>query len=204
MEVAVENRVNRRLPIGAEPVSGGTHFRVWAPRRKSVEVVLEGNGPNPPSPFPAGEGGPDESGSPPSSGEGLGERAVPLTPESDGYFSGFLPGVGAGARYRYRLDGGPSFPDPASRRQPAGPHGPSEVVDPSTFAWTDAGWPGTRLAGLVISELHVGTFTPAGTFAAAADRLPLLVDLGVTTSRITPSPTAWARSTRRRRSSGEP
>ena len=147
----------RRLPVGAEVARGGTHFRVWAPIRSRVEVLVEG--------------GP----------------ALDLNPEGGGYFSGFGDGVGAGARYRFRLDGGPGlFPDPASRFQPDGPHGPSEVVDPTTFAWTDRDWPGVPDTGQVLYELHVGTFTPEGTWAAAAARLPELADLGITAVEVMP------------------
>src|SRR5262249_48085116 len=100
----------RRLPVGAEPVAGGVHFRVWAPRARSVEVVLE-------------------------SGE-----ASALSSEVGGYHAGLFPKACAGSRYRYRLDGDKAYPDPASRYQPEGPHGPSEVVDPSLFQWSDASW----------------------------------------------------------------
>ena len=163
----------RPLPIGAESQpAGGVHFRVWAPRRRQVAVVIEG----PPPPFPTVEGGP----------EGLGLAEHPLTPEPDGYFSGFVPTAGPGTRYRYRLDDGPTLPDPASRWQPDGPHGASVVVDPAAFVWTDSGWEGLRLPGQVIYELHLGTFTPEGTWAAAADRLPDLVELGVTAVEIMP------------------
>ena len=71
-----------------------------------------------------------------------GGAAVPLVAEPEGWFSGLVRGLGHGARYRFRLDGGEPLPDPASRFQPEGPHGPSEVVDPSRFAWTDGGWRG--------------------------------------------------------------
>jgi maltooligosyltrehalose trehalohydrolase len=135
----------RRLPIGAEIVEGGTHFRVWAPARRSVDVVV------------------DE------------QRAVPLRAEDGGYFAGTLEGVGPGARYRFRLDGGEDlYPDPASRFQPRGPHGPSQVVDPSRFAWSDGDWRGLELRGQVIYEMHVGTFTREGTWAAAAAELDRL------------------------------
>ena len=99
--------MTRRHPIGAEPQEdGSTHFRVWAPRRERVEVVV-------------------------------GEQATLLTREPSGHHSGAAPTVGDGALYRYRLDGGESFPDPASRYQPQGPHGPSQVVDPARFQWND-------------------------------------------------------------------
>jgi maltooligosyltrehalose trehalohydrolase len=149
--------VDRRLPVGAEVVEGGVHFRVWAPRRRAVEVVIE-----------RGE-------------------AVRLERDQRGYFSGAVPGVGAGARYRYRLDGGEHlFPDPASRFQPEGPHGPSEVVDSGSFQWSDSEWRGLTLEGQVIYEMHVGTFTRAGTYAAAAEEFPELASLGITAVELMP------------------
>jgi maltooligosyltrehalose trehalohydrolase len=115
---------------------------------------------------------------------GLGEVSLDRFP--DGTFGGFIQGAGAGARYRYRIDHGNAFPDPASRFQPEGVHGPSEVVDPSLFTWTDASWWGVARADLVLYELHVGTFTPEGTFASAAARLPYLAELGVTAVELPP------------------
>lgn len=103
----------RRLPVGAEVVPQGVHFRVWAPKRQRVEVQE-----------PSG--------------------TTELLDEGNDYFSGLVEGAGSGDLYKYRLDGGDSFPDPASRFQPEGPHGPSQVVDPSTFPWTDGGWKGVR------------------------------------------------------------
>ena len=151
----------RRLPIGAEFRRGeGTHFRVWAPAARQVEVVFEGDG------APA--------------------AALPLGQEEDGYFGGLAARAVPGTRYRFRLDGGDAFPDPASRRQPEGPHGPSEVVDPEAFAWTDDDWPGLAPHGQVIYEMHVGTFTPEGTYAAAQQHLPDLRDLGVTVLELMP------------------
>ncbi len=142
----------RRLPVGAEPQpNGGAHFRVWAPDRSQVEVLLDGV-----------------------------RTATPLRPEAAGYFAGPVADVTAGGRYRYRLDQGDAFPDPASRFQPEGPHGPSEIIDPAAFRWTDSGWRGLRLQGQVFYELHVGTFTPEGTWTAASRELPRLADLGVT------------------------
>jgi maltooligosyltrehalose trehalohydrolase len=153
--------MHRRLPVGAEvPAEGGVHFRVWAPRRRRVEVVLEG----------AAAG-----------------QAAGLEAEGGGYFSGRVAKAGAGTRYRYRLDGGAElYPDPASRFQPDGPHGPSQVIDPGRFAWTDGGWAGTRLEGQVIYELHLGTFTREGTWAAAARELPELAAAGITMIEIMP------------------
>ena len=151
----------RRLPIGAEPrPDGGTHFRVWAPRRRRVEVVLESDGD---------------------------ARAFVLEPERDGHHSALVPAAAAGTRYRFRLEGGSRLlPDPASRFQPEGPHGPSQVVDPTAFRWTDAAWRGVPRHGQVIYEMHVGTFTREGTWAAAARELPALADLGVTVLELLP------------------
>ena len=137
------------------------HARVWAPRRKSVELVTFGE-------------------------DGAAGRVVPLEREDGGFFSACAPGVKAGTRYRYRLDGGDAFPDPASRYQPDGPHGPSQVVDPTTFNWTDAGWRGISRAGQIISEIHIGTFTPEGTFRAATAKLDALADVGITAIEIMP------------------
>jgi maltooligosyltrehalose trehalohydrolase len=149
--------VTRRLPVGAEPGAVGVHFRVWAPDRERVEVVVEGR-----------------------------RETFPLSPEPGGYHAGLVPRLAAGARYRYRLDGGDAFPDPASRFQPEGPHGPSEVVDPGTFPWTDDAWPGIRREGQVLYELHVGALTRDGTWAAAAQELPALAELGVTVIELMP------------------
>jgi maltooligosyltrehalose trehalohydrolase len=148
---------SRRLPIGAEPVDGGLHFRVWAPRRSSVEVLDADSG-----------------------------SATALDAEGDGYFGGLVPGRGAGFRYRFRLDGGGAFPDPASRYQPDGPHGPSEAIDPLAFSWSDQDWPGVTLEGQVLYELHVGAFTAEGTWAAAARQLPELAATGITVIEVMP------------------
>ncbi|MBZ5586633.1 MAG: malto-oligosyltrehalose trehalohydrolase [Acidobacteriia bacterium] len=112
--------------------------------------------------------------------------ATPLQPEAGGYFSGLAAGMGEGARYRYRLDGGDSFPDPVSRFQPEGPHGPSQVVDPSRFAWTDVKWRGVSREGQVIYELHLGTFTREGTWEAARRELAELAAVGITVIEIMP------------------
>ncbi len=143
---------------------GGVHFRVWAPRRKKVEVVFSAN--------PAGE------------------PTLPpllLDNEPGGYFSGHSSVARAGARYGLRLDGEVDVrPDPASRFQPEGPHGPSEVVDPRAFVWHDQSWPGVELRGQVIYELHIGTFTPEGTWAAAIEQIGHLADVGVTLIEVMP------------------
>jgi maltooligosyltrehalose trehalohydrolase len=157
------DRPQRRLAVGAEALAGGgTHFRVWAPLRRRVDVMIEGG--------PASE-----------------PRDAPLAREDGGYFSGTVSSAGPGTRYRYRLDGGDAFPDPASRFQPEGPHGPSQVVDPSAFAWRhDRSWPGVSLRGQVIYEMHVGTFSQAGTWSGALPHLPALKDTGVTLLEVMP------------------
>jgi maltooligosyltrehalose trehalohydrolase len=149
------NTYRRRLPIGAEPVpGGGVHFRVWAPIRRKVEVLLE-KGPE---------------GTAPGGG-----TIVPFQSEKNGYFSALVPEAGEGSYYRFRLDGSDRLlPDPASRFQPNGPFGASLVVLPETFEWSDGDWPGTRMAGQVIYEMHVGTFTQEGTWEAASRELPEL------------------------------
>jgi len=155
----------RRYPIGVEflhrssgPPQG--HARVWAPECRLVELVTK-----------------DDSGAAIDS---------PLDSEGNGYFSGFIQNVLPGTKYRFRLDKGDAFPDPASRFQPEGPHGPSVMIDPTTFVWHDDGWQGIHLADQVLYELHVGTFTREGTFAAAIDRLGDLSDVGVTTIEVMP------------------
>jgi maltooligosyltrehalose trehalohydrolase len=144
------------MPIGAEPLAGGTtHVRVWAPRARTVRVVARGT-------------------------------ASPLTAEPDGYFSGAIAAV-AGERYRFKLDDDETlYPDPASRFQPDGPHGPSEIVDPRAFRWTDQAWAGTTIRGQVVYEMHIGTFTSEGTYGAAARELPELARLGVTLIEVMP------------------
>lgn len=152
----------RRHPVGAEVVPKGVHFRVWANRCKKVEVVFEG----PSGDWPA---------------------ALELAAEKGGYFSGLAEGAGAGALYRFRLDDGDSlYPDPASRFQPDGPHGPSQVVDPAAYEWHDAHRSGLRPEGQVIYEMHIGTFTPEGTWKAAARELPELARLGITVIELMP------------------
>ena len=157
----MKEAVSRRLPAGAEPGPEGTHFRVWAPDHDSISVVIESDG---------GETGVHHA----------------LTGEQDGYFSGIVPDAGPGTRYRLRLPSGRTVPDPASRYQPEGPHGPSVVIDPGGFHWTDSSWNGPGPERHVIYEMHVGTFTKQGTWAAASDQLPALADLGITIIELMP------------------
>ena len=114
-----------------------------------------------------------------------GRDPVPMDASGGGWFEATVP-AGPGTRYRFLLDDGTAVPDPASRSQPEGPHGPSELVDPAAYRWRHGEWPGRPFVESVFYELHVGTFTPEGTFAAAAGRLPYLADLGVTAVELMP------------------
>lgn len=144
------------LTLGAIAGEHGTSFRVYAPVQESVSLVLEG------------------------------DRELPTTRDAEGYFTVTVPHVRAGARYWYRLREG-LRPDPASRFQPEGPLGPSEVVDSGRYRWSDADWPGAPAPHAhAIYELHIGTYTREGTWAAAAARLPRLRDLGSTTIEVMP------------------
>ena len=150
----------RRRPWGAEIDERGVSFRVYAPGRAGVDVLID---------------------------EGGQSRVVPLAPDDErGAWAGHASGVRAGARYRYRLAGEDEpLADPVSRFQPEGVAGPSEVVDPA-FPWTDDDFPGIGARGRVVYELHVGTFTAEGTWQAARARLPELERLGVTVLEIMP------------------
>src|SRR5262249_50430273 len=114
------------------------------------------------------------------------KQRIALQPTSDGYHHGTLTQVRPGMHYRYRLDAVKERPDPASRFQPFGVHGPSQILDNSTLEWSDADWAGLDLHDYVFYELHVGTFTSEGTFDAAIVRLPELKDLGVTAVELMP------------------
>jgi maltooligosyltrehalose trehalohydrolase len=151
----------RRLPVGAEPRGdAGTHFRVWAPASKSVAVVLIDHATAP-------------------------RALVPLTPADSGYHEGLVRVARPGSLYYFQLESGARLPDPASRFQPDGPHGPSEVVDPDAYYWHDHDWPGVSTQP-VVYELHVGTFTPGGTLVTASAELPRLAALGVTMVELMP------------------
>jgi maltooligosyltrehalose trehalohydrolase len=132
-------------------------FLVWAPQAKRVEVCI---------------------GEPQA-------RAIPMQAVDGGYFRAVATGVSSGAFYRYRLNNEKERPDPASRYQPRGVHGPSQVID-SRFRWNDSRWTGLPLEKYVLYELHVGTFTPQGTFDAIIPRLATLKDLGVTAIELMP------------------
>jgi maltooligosyltrehalose trehalohydrolase len=145
------------MTLGALVQPDGVRFRLWAPKRTRVDVVLEEDG-----------------------------RSFPLTKDDAGYFTALVPIAKAGMTYRYRLDNGEAYPDPCSRFQPQGPHGPSLIVDPHAYQWRTSGWRGIRLRGQVLYELHVGTFTPAGTLDAAISQLDELKDTGITVIELMP------------------
>jgi|SRR5579863_3075867 len=150
--------ISWRLGIGAEVRQEGVFFRVWAPKHRRVAVVLERER----------------------------DQIFPLAAEQGGYFSGTVHGIGSGTLYRYRLDEAGDFPDPCSRFQPEGPEGPSQVIDPGAYRWEDGDWKGMRIAGQVLYELHVGTFTPEGSWDAARRELAELKRMGVTVIEIMP------------------
>lgn len=146
------------LRSGARVELSGVQFRVWAPRCRSPQVVILENHP----------------------------RVLAMRPEEDGEFAVFAEGLRAGAHYMLLIDPGRQFPDPVSRWQPQGVHGPSRVVDPAAFPWSDQDWRGIPLEDYLIYELHTGTFTPEGTFESVISRLPYLRDLGVTAIELMP------------------
>jgi maltooligosyltrehalose trehalohydrolase len=151
------NRVHR-MPFGAESAGGQARFRIWAPSAAQVDVAL------------------------PSGGA---VSYVPMQPRGEGWFESLSPAA-PGTPYRFRIDGGLEVPDPASRYNPDDVQGASVVVDPADFEWTDGGWRGRPWEEAVLYELHVGTFTPEGTYAAATGRLDYLASLGVTAIELMP------------------
>jgi maltooligosyltrehalose trehalohydrolase len=146
-----------RPALGAIWNGKATTFTLWAPSHQQVALVLDGT-------------------------------ARPLERGANGYWNGTFGDVRPGDQYRYQLGDEPSqaFPDPASRFQPDGVNGPSEVIDPSAFPWADAGWIPPALDHLIFYELHVGTFTAEGTFRSATARLDYLADLGITAIELMP------------------
>ena len=151
---------NRLLSQGAEPQGGGVSFRTWATAKKKVAVTIFDQ-------------------------EGRILREIPMHSQKTGYYQAFDPAAGPGTLYKYRLDG-QIVPDIASRFQPYGVHGPSQVVDAHSFCWTDSGWNRPQLSELLIYELHVGTFTPEGTFAAVTSQFDHLKSIGITAIELMP------------------
>ena len=146
------------MPFGAECLrDGSVRFRLWAPKAQQVSVHLSESGEN-----------------------------LPLGKLENGWFELITKQASPGSKYRFQIDGAQQVPDPASRFQPEDVNGPSQVIDPSTFEWQDEGWRGRPWEQAVLYELHLGTFTPEGTFAAAAEKLDHLVELGVTAVELMP------------------
>jgi malto-oligosyltrehalose trehalohydrolase len=145
------------MPFGATVNSEGVLFRLWAPKCSGVGLKLEAS-----------------------------EKVYGLRPMGRGWHELQIAGAGPGTRYRYVLPDGVQIPDPASRFQPDDVHGPSEVVDPGAYEWTDQNWRARRWEELVIYELHVGAFSPEGTFQGAISRLDYLRNLGITAIEIMP------------------
>ncbi|MDP3841115.1 MAG: malto-oligosyltrehalose trehalohydrolase [Oxalobacteraceae bacterium] len=148
-----------RMPFGAELVDGGVRFRLWAPAAQSVALCLTLAGT---------------------------DHVIGMTRLADGWFESLTERARAGCRYCYRIDGKLTVPDPASRCNPDDVDGASSVIDPAAFTWRDAAWRGRRWEDAVIYELHVGTFTAAGTFLGALERLDYLHELGVTAIELMP------------------
>jgi malto-oligosyltrehalose trehalohydrolase len=148
------------MPFGAEcRDDGSVRFRLWAPAAHQVELCLAGS----------------------NSGTRLS-----LEKFDNGWFELITDAAKPGTRYRFRIDGGQEVPDPASRFQPEDVHGPSEVIDPNAFGWKDDIWRGRRWEEAVIYELHVGAFSPPGTFSAVRGRLDYLAELGITAIELMP------------------
>jgi malto-oligosyltrehalose trehalohydrolase len=149
------------MRFGTAMLEGGaTAFRLWAPSAGRVELLLRPGEP--------------------------GAVVAPPGQVADGWHEWIRPDAPAGTRYAYRIDGSLTVPDPASRFNPDDVHAPSEVVDPAGFEWQDAGWSGRPWAEAVVYELHVGTFTPAGSFRAIEARLDALARLGITAIELMP------------------
>ncbi len=155
--IQIPDQANAGLGAALLDRNGGTRFRVWAPERKTLHVV-----------FPDGR------------------SPIAMKPDRGGYFSATVDDVKAGALYKFQLDGGEAYPDPASRFQSQGPHSFSEVIDPGRFRWTDSTWCGVKLPGQVIYELHLGAFTEQGTWQSAAEKLQYLRDTGITLIEVMP------------------
>lgn len=159
-----------RMPFGAEPlVDGRVRFQLWAPAAERVDVCPH-NG-------DADNGGPDGSSK---------QASIPMGSEPGGWFRLTTDNASTGTRYRFRIDEDTLVPDPASRFQPEDVHGPSEVIDPGAWVWRDVSWRGRPWEEAIIYELHVGAFTPQGSFTAVQDKLDYLVELGITAIELMP------------------
>jgi len=155
------------MPFGAElQDDGSVRFRLWAPGAQAVDLgLIEG--------ITRTEG-----------------KRLPMSPKGEGWFELTTADASVGSRYQFHIDTGadqaPPVPDPAARFQPGSVHGPSEVIDPEAFEWQDSAWRGRPWHEATVYELHVGTFTAAGTFQAVIARLDDLLDLGITAIELMP------------------
>lgn len=148
------------MPFGAQCLhGGGVRFQLWAPSRDQVWLCMPGE---------------------------RDETRHRMTPGDEGWHRLDVPGIGPGQRYWFRFDEALRLPDPASRYNPDDVHGASEVIDPEQYRWQDAQWRGRPWHEAVVYEMHVGTFTPEGTFRAALQRLDYLVELGITAVELMP------------------
>lgn len=155
-----EQRIIRRgqpMKFGTQFTATGVRFHLWAPYSNGVALKVYDL-----------------------------DLTLPMTAMPRDWYEVEVQGAKAGMRYRFALDNGAEVPDPASRFQPEDVHGPSEIIDPYDFEWTDIGWPGRPWEEQIIYELHVGTFTPEGTFRGVIDKLDYLIDLGITAIELMP------------------
>lgn len=152
-------RRNHRMPFGAEySKDDGVRFRLWAPKVEKVDLCLQGNK----------------------------SLRFPMFRKDEAWFELITDAATPGDTYRYQIGDEVKVPDPASRFQPQDVHGPSELVDPSSFDWADQSWHGRPWEEAVIYELHVGTFSPEGTFSGVEKKLGYLADIGVTALELMP------------------
>jgi maltooligosyltrehalose trehalohydrolase len=156
--MSASRTTGKAMRLGANRLADGRwEFLLWAPNARTVSLHLLHSG-----------------------------ELLTMAPVSRGYFRRTVENLEPGTRYFFQLDGARELPDPASRFQPEGVHGPSEVVDLHHFHWTDQNWQGTTLERSIFYEIHVGTYTAEGTFDALIPHIPELVELGITTIELMP------------------
>src|SRR5690606_8758634 len=159
-----ENNI-RNFPVGAEITGNGeVSLRVWAPNHKKIEAALIKKEEN----------------------DFKLDSLIEMLPESEGFFSITTTQVKKNSLYKFKIDDKDLFPDPASRFQPFGPHGPSQVIDSRDYRWRCSDWKGIKLNGQILYEMHFGTFTKEGTYLAAINKLPELAELGITCIEVMP------------------
>jgi malto-oligosyltrehalose trehalohydrolase len=152
------NTSMHKMPFGTEIRTDGTvRFRLWAPGQEQVSLILEGGG-----------------------------KTLPMTSLEGGWHELITDEAGLGTRYQFEVTNGLRVPDPASRHQPQDVHGPSEVIDPGAYQWENSQWRGRPWEEAIVYELHVGAFTPQGTFRAAINKLVHLVQMGISAVELMP------------------